>query len=240
MSGKKLEGPYSLNDVEKCINNALRLYRDAQNASTPTKAALMELALEETAKGIVVLINMPPSSLNHTINGLVYPISNDLFDSISGFIETSNIKKFDMRSHKQKLKIIMDLFTFVSTIYEVYPEQIKVIQQEIFKADLDKLKDIKNIILIMDRIHFKELDKIKEEGFYVNFIENNVSPEEQKLRITAMKWIFFILYSSLNILVQIYKETPLDKLFSDPKVLFGGLYEYLPENAKKMLKGDGE
>ncbi len=234
------EEPYSFDFLEKCVNNALGLYKDALNTSTPRKASLMEIALEELAKGFVTLVNMPSSSLDHPVNDLIDTLSDDLFDSISGFIETYNIKKFDIYSHKQKLKIIMGLFNFVSTIYEIYPEQIKGIQQEMLKTDFGELKDVEYIISIMERFHFKEFNKVKEEGLYVDFIENNVSPEEQTLRIIVMKWIFFVLYSSLNVFIQIYKETQLDKLFSDPKLMFGGFYEYLPENVKKMLKGDGE
>jgi hypothetical protein len=39
-----------IEEAEKCFANAARLYRDSNKSSTPTKAALIELGLEETAK----------------------------------------------------------------------------------------------------------------------------------------------------------------------------------------------
>lgn len=45
-----------IEEAEKCWANATRLYRDSKKCSAPTKVALIELGLEETAKSGLILI----------------------------------------------------------------------------------------------------------------------------------------------------------------------------------------
>jgi hypothetical protein len=47
-----------LEAVQLCIDNALRLLEDSDGVSEPTRAALIELSLEEIAKGWVLIVNL--------------------------------------------------------------------------------------------------------------------------------------------------------------------------------------
>ena len=246
MSEKKLEGPYSLNDVEKCINNAFRLYRDAQNASTPTKAALIEIGIEELSKGIILLASIPkPDFDDSTLNYLTWISSDSTFSPSLVPLTKYNFSNFNKSNHKTKLQALDAIFQSISFMYP-YLEKVLPILQDLLSPNFGQLgniekSDLDNIASHLGNFDLKDLDKIKQKGFYVDFKDNKfTSPEEVNLKTENITMIFFVLYASLNALVEIYKKTPLKKIFSDPKLMIRGFYEYLPEHTKKMLKGDGE
>ena len=246
MSEKKSEGPYSLNDVEKCINNAFRLYRDAQNASTPTKAALIEIGIEELSKGIILLASIPkPDFDDSTLNYLTWISSDSTFSPSLVPLAKYNFSNFNKSNHKTKLKALDAIFQSISFMY-TYLEKVLPILQDLLNPNFEQLgniekSDLDNIASHLGNFDLKDLDKIKQKGFYVDFKDNkSISPEEENLKTENITMIFFVLYASLNALVEIYKKTPLKKIFLDPKLMIRGFYEYLPETAKSTFRDDSK
>ncbi|MGC8651525.1 MAG: hypothetical protein ACP5RX_02855, partial [Minisyncoccia bacterium] len=56
MEKKSKEIKPTIEGIQLCVMNAERLWRDSKKVSEPTKAALIELSIEETAKAIGLLI----------------------------------------------------------------------------------------------------------------------------------------------------------------------------------------
>jgi len=48
--------PITIKDIESCLNNAKRLFNDSLKTSKPTQAALLELSIEEIAKGCMLYL----------------------------------------------------------------------------------------------------------------------------------------------------------------------------------------
>ena len=56
----------SLEAVELCKLNAIRLMGDSRNTSPPTRTALLELSIEECGKGLIVLMHFFKNNLMHS------------------------------------------------------------------------------------------------------------------------------------------------------------------------------
>lgn len=245
MTKKDGGAAYSLDGVKKCLDNAFRLFKDAFNTSNPTKAALIELGIEELAKGFISLAKIPNPNADPLLDKFINLIADEDFASFLNSLKKYDLKKFNIRYHETKLQAIQYIFTNVAALYVRLEKRLDFLQEVLEPAwgllgNAEK-SDVNDLISRLSTINFRKLDEVKEKGFYVN-IEGNryISPEEQNLQSDELVGIFFILYSSLKSYVQIYAGDSFEKIIADPKRFLGGFYEYLPENVKKMLKGDGE
>lgn len=242
MSEKKLEGAYSLNDVEKCINNAFRLYKDALNTSTPTKAALIEIGIEELAKGFILLANIPKPSFDLPLNGLPDSTFEDIPSDLLFSLKNYDFKKFNTYDHKTKLQVVDTMFKYVIFLNTYMEKKLPIIRDLLSPAfgqlgNIEK-SDINYMVSYITKLNLKGLNKIKEKGFYVDFKDNKaISPEEQDLKTENFVMVFFMLYTSLIALVEIYKGATLKKVFLEPKLILGGFYDILPQKATAMLGG---
>ena len=240
MSDKEEPEHYSIEDVEKCQKNAIRLYKDALNTSIPTKAALIELGIEELSKGIILLANIPKPNLDPVLKELINLNSDsDLLSSLDS-LKKYNFKKFDMFDHKRKLKIIEDIFKSLGLVYpqseRITAALLNIMRPTFGTVDDKQTAKFDDVISDINRFNFRDLYKIKENGFYVNFIGNKVvSPMEQDLKTEEITGIFSVLYIPLNILVEIYKGTQFTSIFSDAKLILGDLYDLLSEVSKNNL-----
>ena len=242
MSGNKESEHYSIEDVEKCQNNAIRLYKDTLNTSIPTKAALIELGIEELSKGIILLANIPKPNLDPALKELINLDSDSHLIHSLDSLKKYDFKKFNMFDHKRKLKVVEDIFKSLG-LFSPQLEKISATLQNIIRPTFGTVDDIQrskfdNAISDINRFNFKDLYKIKENGFYVNFKGNKaVSPEEQNLKTDEITGIFFLLYAPLYILVEIYMGTSLTDIFSDPKLILGDFYGLLSEEGKNNIRG---
>ena len=117
MSDKDLDSMQyaTLENVDKCIDNAFRLYDDASKTSVPTKAALIELGIEELVKGLLITFKTPEFqkvSLAETSNFHKNFSEQEWKDFIEPF-QSSKISDFTNRDHKKRLDTIQFLLDSV-------------------------------------------------------------------------------------------------------------------------------
>ena len=115
----------TLENSKKCLDNATRLFNDSRNVSLPTRLALVEIAVEELAKSIILFTN---STSNETI---------DFAMSILGTKDIDDLRKtknenwlneikilfnpnINMRDHKDKLRVIKDVYELFSNRYNTF------------------------------------------------------------------------------------------------------------------------
>ena len=65
-------------NAKKCLENAERLYDDSKLVSNPTKLALMEIAIEELAKGLILYIRSEPNKTSEFAERAIDDITIDL------------------------------------------------------------------------------------------------------------------------------------------------------------------
>ena len=245
MSGNEEAEHYSIEDVEKCLASGFRLFKDALNTSVPTKAALIEIGIEELAKGFILLASIPKQSMDSTLNDLTKVFLEDISPSALDSLKKYNFSTFNKYNHKTKLQAIDTIFQSIAALYPSLEQLIPTLQ-DLFSQSFGQLgnikkSDINDIVSKIPELNLRDMDEIKKNGFYVDFKDNkSISPEEQNLKTDDLVMIFFILYASLNVHVKIYKGFQLTDVLSDPKLLLGGFYDLLSEEDKNKFREEGK
>ena len=194
MENKSLDN-ISLSDIQLFLINAERLYNDSKTVSFPTKVALIEISLEEVAKGwffMLKFLKRHPMELSIAENFIESSAINkiptnelnefskkfsDLVDRVESF--TYN----DLIYHKKKIEILSLIKQWIQNILDLqikYPfltsyEKIsEFVTRGIIRERFDT-NEIKNVLQkakeFLSQINEDKLEKItklKEDGFYVD------------------------------------------------------------------------
>lgn len=185
--------------VQLCISNAERLLNDAAaDVSIPTSAALIELGLEETLKGWILLLNLDdaarwPKKPEEWTSRPSEGADRSPYDPRTEAVIQSQLKRIprgeDLRkaflgreAHRIKLDTL-DLLITVFSNFQVTPEALKDALIKGFKLNMgeafdssgvvgevtaEAIEQYKQSIKLVNREKVHELSRWKELGFYVN------------------------------------------------------------------------
>jgi hypothetical protein len=227
----------TLEDIETCVRNSDRLFSDSSNVSEPTKAALMELSIEESAKAWMLYLQFV-KQLAISEREKIKPIAEKGLSTLSevqkqelqGFgkamteyLNDLNIEEAFRggRAHEVKLDylalLIDQLKTYWSTMFQIAksdPVARSVIPSKMDVSDIEKVgKEIASDLWSFKRQDILILRRVKEEGFYVDADENGkiISPESREYHIARLFLLRLIMDNGLKgLLIQArayYTET---------------------------------
>ena len=237
----------TLENVDKCIDNAFRLYDDASKTSVPTKAALIELGIEELVKGLLITFKTPEFqkvALAETSNFHKNFSEQDWKNFIESF-QSSKISDFTDRDHKKRLDTIQFLLDSVIKLQSKDSPFIKNILDRIInnygKFSPEQVGDPKKVldtqISRLNYMDIKKLYKIKEQGFYIDFDNGKViEPRNVKFQLEGINRVFNIVYLTLINLINSLEGFSLSYSKPDIKIILGKLYDRLPVKEQKILE----
>lgn len=91
----------TLENAQECIDNAYRIYKDALKTTTPTKAALIEIGIEELAKGLIIWAKIPKSKLKLPDNQYISKLLSKFENIDKESLRKYKISDLDIHSHKK-------------------------------------------------------------------------------------------------------------------------------------------
>jgi hypothetical protein len=242
----------TIENAQKCVDNAGRLYEDALKTSPPTQAALIELSIEELAKALLVLYKTPEfeNSLLKVKFVHAAKIVSDLNET--DFIKTLDafkISDFKTRVHEKKLNFIQSIVKLSQQFYEnEFPDLNPLIKiygdnfsQYFPKSAKDPIKTTVEEISNLADSDISDLDEIKKDGFYVNFKDGKVNePKNMPFQFRKLFRVFGfmrILIQTIIILLEGAKMLDYDPeikdLVNDPRMkeLVNELFDTPPSNS---------
>jgi len=177
----------NLQDIQLCINNAERLYKDSKSVSNPTRLALIELSLEEISKGWIFYfkyIDKNPNSLDLFIKksgkGDIDEIDKKHPDSVKEYDKLRKIlesfKYEDLKNHDLKIDFLIQLkkdlqsWSFISSFID-YQKIQEYIIRGIIKENFDSDKEINSFEDFLNQINednLKKLINMKNDALYVD------------------------------------------------------------------------
>ena len=228
----------TLENAQKCVDNAFRLYDDASKTSAPTKAALIELGIEELAKGLLISFKTP--EIKKISLGGILKIDDILKGQSGGDFAASlrghKISDFKTHNHEKKLNTIQFILDGAGAFYSIYKDNLAPLYDVLSKtyggastephgSDSKKIDEAFSSLSYMD---VGKLYKIKEDGFYVDFERGeSISPEERKFNSVGIIMVFFVLYSTLNLLIRMCSGGELIDIIMDQKAILGRFYDII-------------
>ena len=236
----------TLENVNKCIDNAFRLYDDASKVSTPTKAALLELGIEELTKGLLIIFKTPEfkklamlQSLGNDKNFIQQNGNNFIWSS-----QQFKISDFKVRDHKKRLEMIQFILDGIKELYNnnkgyLQPLLDRVTQNYGKFSPVpvgDPKKALDTEISLLSYMDIKKLYKIKEQGFYVDFDNGKVvEPKNVEFQLDGIQRVFNIVYGALNNLINSFNGFSLSSSKSDIKKALGKLYDRMSKEDQEFL-----
>ena len=233
----------TLENSKKCLDNATRLFNDSRNVSLPTRLALVEIAVEELAKSIILFTN---STSNETI---------DFAMSILGTKDIDDLRKtknenwlneikilfnpnINMRDHKDKLRVIKDVYELFSNRYNTFVPFIDnspFFKELLRELDFENFNMPKNAPNNLSDIDIGILDKFKMSGLYVDIKDRNIiSPNDIAFDKTdQLDQIFMLFAITLKVAISL-----LDGGFNleDPKSFLDIFNEFVKLSTKTETK----
>lgn len=223
-------------NAKKCLDNAVRLYKDYKKVSSPSGQALLEIAIEELAKGIILITNAKPQGKSEILENVLGEKNlNKLKEE--NFIEGIKIMfspDINLHNHREKLKVIQDVINLVSMRHgSILPY----VQDSTLKKDLTTIFGNETMDMPYDPPNpFKDidilaLDKIKMSGLYVDYKDGKViSPKDVNFDMAnKLNELFIFLYLSLHLTI---KES-LGTHYKDQRDILGPLRSFIKIKAKK-------
>ena len=235
----------TVENAKKCIDNADRLYDDALKTSPPTKAALIELSIEELAKGLMVLYKTP--EFEEIGLKADFVDAGKILEDLDGtnFIKTIDdfkIGDFTKRFHPEKLKFIEAIVKLSQQFFVTYRTQMEQLintfgnnfGQYFSKSFAEPMKITEEELSNLADSKISDLDDIKNDGFYVNFKDGKViEPKNVPLSFKKLSRIFsFMRMLIKNIIILIEGADILD-YNPQMKSLVNKLVGTLPSNSSK-------
>ena len=235
----------TVENAKKCIDNADRLYDDALKTSPPTKAALIELSIEELAKGLMVLYKTP--EFEEIGLKADFVDAGKILEDLDGtnFIKTIDdfkIGDFRKRFHPEKLKFIEAIVKLSQQFFVTYRPQMETLintfgnnfGQYFSKSFAEPMKITEEELSNLADSKISDLDDIKNDGFYVNFKDGKViEPKNVPLSFKKLSRIFsFMRMLIKNIIILIEGADILD-YNPQMKSLINKLVGTLPSNSSK-------
>ncbi|WP_298276401.1 hypothetical protein [Ferroplasma sp.] len=242
----------TVENVKKCIDNADRLYEDALKTSLPTRAALIELSIEELAKGFLVLYKTPEFE-NSAIKA-EFVDTDKILDDLerTDFIKTIDefkIGDFTKHFHREKLNFIESLVKMSQQFFAAYKTQMEPLikvyasnySQYLSKSIVDPMKILQEALSNLSGSGISDLDKIKEDGFYVDFKDGKVTePQNISFPIQNLSSVFsFLRLLAQNIMILLGGWNILE-YNTTMKDLANKLNEMPPVNSKKDEPDDNK
>lgn len=243
----KIKPQQSIESAIKCLENAERLFNDAAKVSEPTATGLIEIAIEEIAKGILLVPKMDENDSRLPLND---PLFKKVFIGNLDLVELTrdlNIKKytiidFNFRDHKKKLELIN---TIVEIYFKISPILIDNTDVSFFVSHLHstgnlytRFKDIEDFKkeifetsskVLSGEIH--NLDHLKQQGFYVDISgESSKAPWENSFDLTTTLRIFILCYILLNLFIQFSRGINFKTILDDKEKLLGIISKYMDQN----------
>ncbi|EQB74089.1 MAG: hypothetical protein AMDU4_FER2C00030G0012 [Ferroplasma sp. Type II] len=243
----------NIENVKKCHDNASRLFKDSLNTSKPTGAALIEIGIEELAKGLILLINTPKSDMQNSIKlyDSIFSQFEDtkILGNINDSLKSYDIRRFNTYDHREKLKAIQIVLKSIDPLYQILKPILGNLIPSFNKnfSSISKLFEGVNfdfppaLIENFKSIDVENWDKIKESGLYVNFYDEAVqAPCTSEFDVKHLIMIFIIFYGILNFLIRLNEGSKLDELLLDQKTIFGFFYEIIFPEKKNDSEGAEE
>lgn len=241
----KISGFATIDIVEKCVDNALRLFKDALNSSPPTQAALLELGIEELSKAMILFLNLPEDTPERQ-NFLKTMDAENLLDLISpGNITGEDILAFHrmfeidskgLANHRVKLQVIKDIFNYIAQFSPLIEKLLlsnpALIPPFVKIEDANKI--LSGILSKINDITIEKWDQVKERGFYV-YPEERRAPSDEQFDNKDLRMIFLVMYSALQTFLSYSKGAKFKDWRYD--VILDGVYDLLPpEDFNKIKK----
>ena len=205
----------TLEDAEKCVDNAIRLHNDALKTSMPTRASLMVLSIEELAKSFLVLFTT--QEFRNIYHKDEFKIVDKILEELDGtdlmtVMDEFEISDFTTRVHGKKLDLVQSLIRNAQLLYSTEKKE--------FDPKLKKLASIYSTHLstsINDPIKITEetfhnlmdidshkLNKIKQNGFYVDFkegkaIEPKIEPPDLYFLYDLFNFMLSVIGNLINV-----------------------------------------
>jgi len=207
----KISGFATIDIVEKCRDNALRLFKDALKTSPPTQAALLEIGIEELSKAMILFQNIPRDSPERQnflkamdeenlldLKSLGNITDEDIFD----FHRNFEIDSKGLADHRVKLQIIQNIFNYSAKVYLVLVSEKSLLSNSALIPPFVKSEDaIKIIHETLSKINDMTIEKwyqVKERGFYV-YPEEGRAPSDEQFDNKDLRMVFYLMYSTLKI-----------------------------------------
>jgi predicted nucleotidyltransferase len=247
----KVQPKSSIENVRKCLDNSSRLFSDSLNVSEPTKAALIEIAIEELSKTLTLIPKETTKSkmevLKHSGIFNLIGVTDDKevpFEKLESIITSrKKISISNFNNHKEKLKAIKEMFEFVSNFYKVLTQNIDLNSVKQFYRQWGDfnveviLNRLNEVIEKMEKIDIEKWDKIKERGLYVDFKnDSSFSPIESKFEIEDLVSIFFVLHSAIKLVISLPDGKTVSDMITEPDQLIDflsdGIFKVHKDNSK--------
>lgn len=224
----------TLDGLELCLRNSLRLFEDSctEGLSLPTVGALLEIGLEEVAKGFLILIcfdkkgrNLPEISIN-----LDESLSK-FIGSMNEFIDNLNCKEQlpdAFRRHGVKTEILNFIGSITSlvspestTMKDLTKDFLKTVYPNVRGDFIEKQFSSPSVIDSLNKKMnaignvLKEVSgRTKESGFYVDWTGSGFKyPEINNITIRDMAdFLFDVItgFKTFTELLQIKLQTKID------------------------------
>ena len=243
-SSKRIKEPCKLEnvilqDIQLCLINAERLYRDSKSVSFPTKVSLIELSLEEVSKCYAFLLkyleknlipydffikNINPNELSGGDNK-INRIASEIKDFLNDPEFCNNLKK-----HSIKIDFVIQLKEFFTLSLEFLPNLditkiLSYARKDVTenKINLDEAKDLAKEFfdsIIVEKL--KELINIKNEGLYTDITPSGhiKSPDLLMINLEPIEiFLDSLLYGlklDINLLLRLDGNQKIRKTRSNP------------------------
>ena len=241
----KVSGFATIGRVERCMDNALRLYNDALKTSPPTQAALLEIGIEELSKAMILFQNIP-KDFPERQNFLKAIDDKNLLDlkslgnipgeDILAFFRKFEIDSKGLTNHRAKLHTIQSIFNDITKFHPLLEKSLQsnpaLIPPYVKSEDTNKI--LCGILLKINDMTIEKWDQIKERGFYV-YPEEGYAPSDEQFNNKDLRMIFFIMYSALQTLLR-YSQGAKFKDWSYDVILDGVFDLLTPEEVKEIKK----
>ena len=208
--------------VEKCVDNARRLYKDAWITSFPTYAALMEIGIEELSKSMILFQNFPDDSTERqnflkaldggNILDLRSPI-NRMGEYIFNFHRNFEFDPKDLADHRVKPHVIQNIFNYTAEVY-LFLEKSLLSNSTLRPPSGISEENINRCHEIISKINdmtIEKWDQVKERGFYV-YPEEGRAPSDEHFDTRDLIRVFDVMYSTLKIFLSFSKGVKLKDL----------------------------
>ena len=230
----------TVENAKKCFDNAVRLYKDSKKVSLPSGQALLEIAIEELAKGTILLTNAKPQGKSEILRNVLGEKNlNKLKESEKeDFIEDIKIMfspDINMNNHRDKLKVIQDV---TNQVWVSYGSILPYVQDSTLKKNITTIFGNETIDMPHDPpnpfndIDILALDKLKMSGLYVDYNEGKVIyPKDVNFDVAdKLDKLFFFLYISLYVTIKVSLGIT---HFKDLRDILGPLHSFIKIKAKK-------
>ena len=224
----------SLHGLDLCLLNSLRLFEDSctEGLSLPTVGAILEIGLEEVAKGFLILICFGKKErISPKVSISSDEYLNEFKDRIGKFVDNINCQEqlpSAFRKHEAKTEILNFIGSFINLFSPESPlvkdltiDFLRSYDPSVKNDFLEKQYSYSSVINSLNReinargnVLKKISWKIKELGFYVDWTGSGFKyPEINNSTIRGMADLLFefiVGFKNFSDLLQIKLQTELD------------------------------